>query len=242
MSIRSDKTLVSLPRLPPQIISFVAAGLSSTGYFCYAAIVSASIVLILPGWPTCVSALELQSRSIVSGSVRLVYAVVYSLFLGFGISLGANIWVLVSGQDVFTSNDNTCSLSHRPGVWWQETIPQWFFFLVRCAARNGSHADRERRTDRLHRAPPHLHPHPGRTWFPTRPGSTKWSSLEQGAHGHDSDRRCRLEREPMVDLWIPVRVSTVPTAPARLAVTLTEPDSRFIHTVVVLISAPLSVH
>lgn len=32
------------------VISFVAAALASTTKFCYAAITSASIVLILPGW------------------------------------------------------------------------------------------------------------------------------------------------------------------------------------------------
>lgn len=112
------------------IISFVAAALASTEIFCYAAITSSSIVLILPGWPTCTAALELQSRSLVSGSVRLVYAVVYALFLGFGISLGAQLWTLFSGQEVFTSNDNTCSLSHDPNIWYRATIPQWFYFIA----------------------------------------------------------------------------------------------------------------
>lgn len=36
--------------------------------------------------------LELQSKSIIAGSVRMFYAVIYSLFLSFGITLGATIY------------------------------------------------------------------------------------------------------------------------------------------------------
>lgn len=85
------------------IISFAARGLSVTGYFCYGAVASAGVCLILPGYvicgfihhrildlrrnidPTCshavCGALELASKNIVAGSVRMVYAIIYSLFL-----------------------------------------------------------------------------------------------------------------------------------------------------------------
>ncbi|OAV94210.1 hypothetical protein PTTG_27070 [Puccinia triticina 1-1 BBBD Race 1] len=33
--------------------SFVAAGLASTSYFCYSAVIASSIILILPGWLVC---------------------------------------------------------------------------------------------------------------------------------------------------------------------------------------------
>lgn len=52
------------------ICSFVAAAVAYTGYFCYSAVISSSIVLLLPGWLVCCAALELQSRSVVSGSIR----------------------------------------------------------------------------------------------------------------------------------------------------------------------------
>ncbi|KAH8923061.1 DUF1212-domain-containing protein [Atractiella rhizophila] len=115
------------------VISFTAAGLASTEYFCYAAVTSASIVLILPGWPVCSAALELQSRSIVSGSVRLVWAIIYSLFLGFGISLGAQFWELFSNQKVLYGSDNTCAVPHMTGnpdaPWWRQTVTLWTAFL-----------------------------------------------------------------------------------------------------------------
>lgn len=50
------------------------------------------------------SALELQSRAIVPGSIRIVYAVIYSLFLGFGIAIGAAIYGLIDENAVSTTS------------------------------------------------------------------------------------------------------------------------------------------
>ncbi|CCO31389.1 Pheromone-regulated membrane protein 10 [Rhizoctonia solani AG-1 IB] len=79
------------------MMSFVARGLSSINghLFCYSAISSASVVLILPGSIVLSSSLELASRSLVSGSVKLVYAIVYSLFLGFSLTIGSDLYYLV---------------------------------------------------------------------------------------------------------------------------------------------------
>ncbi|CED85612.1 Domain of unknown function DUF3815 [Phaffia rhodozyma] len=74
------------------ILSFFAKALSSTGYFCYNSITSASIVMILPGYVILTGCLEIASRLIVAGSIRLVYGCVLSLFLGVGISLGSKLW------------------------------------------------------------------------------------------------------------------------------------------------------
>lgn len=82
------------------MVSFVARGLSSIPgkWFCYSSVSSASVVLILPGFTICeyrhrhvpncthmlplvTSALELMSRNIFCGSVRIVYAIIYTLFL-----------------------------------------------------------------------------------------------------------------------------------------------------------------
>jgi uncharacterized membrane protein YjjB (DUF3815 family) len=42
--------------------------------------------------------LELQSRSLVAGSVRMVYAIIYSLFLGYGITIGTAIYGLIDSN------------------------------------------------------------------------------------------------------------------------------------------------
>lgn len=58
-------------------------------YFCYQSVIAGSIVFILPGFIVLTGALELQSKNIVAGSVRLVYAIIYSVMLGLGIMIGA---------------------------------------------------------------------------------------------------------------------------------------------------------
>ncbi|PWN35805.1 DUF1212-domain-containing protein [Meira miltonrushii] len=123
------------------INSFAAAGLSSTGYFCYSSVVSGSIVLILPGFLVLSGALELQSKNLISGSVRLVYAIIYSLFLGFGLSIGSSIWRLFTNAADSGAVDQLCSTVHshinsvkgqplHPPWWGQDPNPYWAFLTV----------------------------------------------------------------------------------------------------------------
>ncbi|GAA6016268.1 hypothetical protein JCM10207_000452 [Rhodosporidiobolus poonsookiae] len=129
------------------IISFLAAALASTKYFCFAAVVSGSVVLILPGYIVLCGSLELANRSIISGSVRLVYAILYSLFLGFGLSIGSEIWRRMTGLTIYGfsgSTAYTCSSLRGEGFpWYMNTIPQkWYIltipmFLLCLALRNG---------------------------------------------------------------------------------------------------------
>lgn len=66
--------------------------------------------------------LELSSRNIISGSVRLCYAIIYSLFLGFGLAIGAEVYTKIRGiSQVVGAEDYTCSASHDPSLWWRAT-------------------------------------------------------------------------------------------------------------------------
>ncbi|KAF9076771.1 DUF1212-domain-containing protein [Rhodocollybia butyracea] len=78
-------------------VSFTARGLSSirNRIFCYTAISSAGIVGILPGYLILSSSLELASKNIVCGSVKMVYALIYTLFLGFGLQIGSDFYLLI---------------------------------------------------------------------------------------------------------------------------------------------------
>ena len=78
------------------------------------------------------AALELMSRNIVSGSVRLCYAIVYTLFLGFGFAYGADVYQRISSTQIYGTEDYTCTASHDPmGPWWQRTPgPYWAFLSV----------------------------------------------------------------------------------------------------------------
>ncbi|KAF1850257.1 DUF1212-domain-containing protein [Cucurbitaria berberidis CBS 394.84] len=80
------------------ITSFAARALGSIRgrdgkeIFCFSAMSQSSIALILPGFMVLCASLELQSKHIVAGSVRMVYAIIYSFFLGFGITIGTVLY------------------------------------------------------------------------------------------------------------------------------------------------------
>ncbi|OJJ79937.1 threonine/serine exporter family protein [Aspergillus glaucus CBS 516.65] len=63
--------------------------------FCFSALAQSSIALILPGFLVLCSSLELQSHQIIAGSIRMVYAIIYSLFLGYGITVGITVYGLM---------------------------------------------------------------------------------------------------------------------------------------------------
>ncbi|BEJ17507.1 hypothetical protein CspHIS471_0609080 [Cutaneotrichosporon sp. HIS471] len=114
------------------LISFVAAVLSDTNKFCYTALVSGGVVLILPGFIVLTGALELASRNITAGSVRIGYAVIYSLFLGFGISMGGEIYFQIRHKGIKNAADYTCKATHVAGAPWYMSTPSgyWQFLCV----------------------------------------------------------------------------------------------------------------
>ncbi|KAI0161337.1 DUF1212-domain-containing protein [Xylariaceae sp. FL1272] len=90
------------------LTSFLSRALGSLRggeLFCFSALAQSSIALILPGWFVLSAALELQSRALVPGSIRLVYAIIYSLFLGFGITVGITLYGLI---DPYATSDTEC--------------------------------------------------------------------------------------------------------------------------------------
>ncbi|KAJ5299153.1 hypothetical protein N7476_010710 [Penicillium atrosanguineum] len=68
--------------------------------FCFSAIAQSSIALILPGFLVLCSSLELQSHQIIAGSIRMVYAIIFSLFIGYGITVGTTIYGLIDQKAV----------------------------------------------------------------------------------------------------------------------------------------------
>ncbi|KAK8189240.1 uncharacterized protein BKA78DRAFT_253680 [Phyllosticta capitalensis] len=74
--------------------------------FCFSALAQCSIALILPGYIVLCASSELQSKHLVAGSVRMVYAIIYSLFLGFGMTIGI---VLYGVMDHNATSSTECS-------------------------------------------------------------------------------------------------------------------------------------
>ncbi|KAJ4854947.1 putative threonine/serine exporter domain-containing protein [Trichoderma breve] len=97
------------------ITTFIARGFGSIQggkLFCFSALAQSSIALILPGYMVLCGSLELQSHNIVAGSVRMVHAVIYTLFLGYGITIGASLYgMLDSNAASATTCDNPLSFN-----------------------------------------------------------------------------------------------------------------------------------
>ncbi|KAF8545474.1 hypothetical protein BDD12DRAFT_721796 [Trichophaea hybrida] len=90
------------------LTSFLARAFGSVRggtLFCFSALSQASIALILPGYIILCGSLELQSKNMVAGSVRMFYAIIYSLFLGFGITIGSALYGLVDNN---ATSSTTC--------------------------------------------------------------------------------------------------------------------------------------
>ncbi|KAH7155966.1 DUF1212 domain membrane protein Prm10 [Dactylonectria macrodidyma] len=90
------------------LVSFLARVFGSIrggSLFCFSALAQGGIVMLLPGYLVLCSSLELQSRAIIPGSIRIVYAIIYSLLLGFGITVGAALYGLMDSN---ASSATTC--------------------------------------------------------------------------------------------------------------------------------------
>ncbi|KAL9103023.1 MAG: hypothetical protein Q9163_001882 [Psora crenata] len=101
------------------LTSFIARAFGSINNgntFCFSALAQSSIALILPGYTVLCGSLELQSKNIVAGSIRMVYAIIYSLFLGFGITVGTSIY---GALDQKATSETSCK---NPWPFWWEAI------------------------------------------------------------------------------------------------------------------------
>lgn len=103
------------------ITSFLARGFGSIQggkLFCFSALAQSSIALILPGYMVLCSSLELQSHNIVAGSVRMVHAMIYTLFLGYGITIGASLYGMM---DKHATSETHCEAP---------LSREWYFLFV----------------------------------------------------------------------------------------------------------------
>lgn len=119
------------------LISFVGRAVGSIAdgkYFCFSAIVLSGLCMILPGYMILRGALEIQSKSIVSGVVGMFYAIIYSLFLGFGLTLGSALYGWI---DKGAYSKTTCSnIGHIDNIWKLLFVPCFNIFQsLACQAR-----------------------------------------------------------------------------------------------------------
>jgi len=94
--------------------------------FCFSALAQAGVALILPGYAVLCAALELQSRQFVAGAVRMVHAVMYSVFLGFGIAIGTVAFGLLDARAISATQ---CAAS-LPAAWHALFVPAFTLCLA----------------------------------------------------------------------------------------------------------------
>lgn len=73
---------------------------SGNHIFCYSAITQSCINLILPGYWITNAGLELMNHQIVAGGTRMMHAIIYFLFLAFGITLGSAMYGFIDADAV----------------------------------------------------------------------------------------------------------------------------------------------
>ena len=101
-------------------------------YLCFSGIVQGTIALILPGHIILAATHEIQNRAVLSGSVKMIYAILYTLFLGFGLLIGSALFGLIDSSAV---SNNTCTM---PWYWnalasekrWRATYTQFVWVPI----------------------------------------------------------------------------------------------------------------
>jgi uncharacterized membrane protein YjjP (DUF1212 family) len=114
------------------LTSFLARAFGSITHngervFCFAAMAESSIAMILPGFAVLSSSLELQSHQMNAGSIRMVFTLIYSLFLGYGVTVGTTIYGLMDDN---ATSESTCS--NATSTWGNEYIQHFPFVALFC--------------------------------------------------------------------------------------------------------------
>ncbi|KAI9228889.1 MAG: hypothetical protein DHS80DRAFT_14855 [Piptocephalis tieghemiana] len=95
------------------VVSFIAAAMRH--HICYQVVTLSAVVLLLPGLALTTSVMELASRNMVSGAVRMFHAIVMAFILGFGLSLGTTFWRFF---DPFDMTELTVGCAPGPSPWY----------------------------------------------------------------------------------------------------------------------------
>ncbi|KAI8990759.1 hypothetical protein BDF20DRAFT_810967 [Mycotypha africana] len=90
----------------------------------------ASFIVILPGYSIAIAIVELVSRQLVSGVVRMVYAIVYSFLLGYGIEMGSQIYGTIEPESISAQAQAQNCIAASGASTCVTIIPQPFYILT----------------------------------------------------------------------------------------------------------------
>lgn len=98
--------------------------------FCFTPVAFASFIVILPGYSMAVAIIELVSRQLVSGVVRMVYAIVYSFLLGYGIEMGSELFGTIDPESVSQQGQAQSCVAAYTSTTCVTIISKWYYFLT----------------------------------------------------------------------------------------------------------------
>ncbi|KAG0168752.1 hypothetical protein DFQ30_004385 [Apophysomyces sp. BC1015] len=110
------------------LIGLVAEGLGKY-QFCFTPIAFSAFIVILPGYPMAVAIVELVSRQLVSGVIRMVYAILYSFLLGYGISMGSELYNTIDKTSK-TEQSQECKIAANASTCVANENQMWNILLV----------------------------------------------------------------------------------------------------------------
>ena len=79
------------------------------------------------GFTLTLGALEISSaQTMIAGSARILYVVIFSATMGFSIAIGTNLYTLLDKSVESKIADFQCAHVHHPsGPWWQQKVNTW---------------------------------------------------------------------------------------------------------------------
>ncbi|KAI7863703.1 hypothetical protein BDF14DRAFT_1876182 [Spinellus fusiger] len=98
--------------------------------FCFTPIAFASFIVILPGYSMAVALTELVSRQVVSGVIRMVYAIIYCFLLGFGVEMGSQLYGTIEPESISAQGQSPACRHALTAGTCITVESQWFYFLT----------------------------------------------------------------------------------------------------------------
>ncbi|KAI8391087.1 uncharacterized protein BYT42DRAFT_591782 [Radiomyces spectabilis] len=111
------------------LIGFVARAIWRYD-FCFTPIAFSAFIVILPGYSMAIAIIELVSRQLVSGVIRMVYAILYSFLLGYGVGMGSALFGTIDPASISEQAlAPACKKALNAGTCFA-SVSQWYYFLT----------------------------------------------------------------------------------------------------------------
>ncbi|KAI9312346.1 hypothetical protein BX666DRAFT_824367 [Dichotomocladium elegans] len=93
------------------------AGRIFHSYTCYIKVALSPILILLPGYGMTMAVMEISAHQVTTGSIRLIYAIIYAFMLAYGLQIGSSAYIAIN-PDI--ADDGYCGAPVSP----------WFYLLL----------------------------------------------------------------------------------------------------------------